>query len=173
MLSPLEVVNELPLNPLQTVVDLGCGFGNYSFAISQKVGPTGRVYAVDVDKEILESVYTRIGELRAHNVIPIYADAEHSLTEIPASSCDIVFINNVLGYNDNYHAIISNALFTLRDNGKIIVLDYTKQIAEKIPHRDVLIDEDLLLASAQAHNIRLSTQKKVGDYRTMWIFSKN
>src|SRR3954468_11071945 len=48
-----RLVKVLPLTPGMTVVDLGAGSGYHTFPIAERVGPKGKVLAVDIQKEML------------------------------------------------------------------------------------------------------------------------
>ncbi len=52
--EPEQIVSQLELAKGSQVADIGTGTGFYSFAAAQAVGPNGRVFALDVQKDLLE-----------------------------------------------------------------------------------------------------------------------
>ncbi|MFP3211536.1 MAG: class I SAM-dependent methyltransferase, partial [Thermocladium sp.] len=58
------------------VLDLGSGPGFFTVKIAKKVGPQGRVYAVDADENSIDILLRRIKELSLSNVTPIIASAD-------------------------------------------------------------------------------------------------
>ena len=54
--QPERVMQSLAIKPGERIADLGSGGGYFTFRLSQAVGPTGKVYAVDVDKDMLEDL---------------------------------------------------------------------------------------------------------------------
>lgn len=56
------------VNQGQVVADLGCGPGYYTFALADKVGPTGKVYAVDSDEKEIQVVEKKIAKRNYHNI---------------------------------------------------------------------------------------------------------
>ena len=54
--QPEVVIHSLSLQPGNHVADLGAGGGYFTFRLADAVGPTGKVYAVDIDKGNLEYI---------------------------------------------------------------------------------------------------------------------
>lgn len=52
--EPQKNIEQLELKPGERVADLGCGVGAYSLAAAPLVGVDGKVYAVDIQKDLLE-----------------------------------------------------------------------------------------------------------------------
>jgi len=50
--KPEEVIKALSIQPGDHVADLGSGSGYFTFRLADAVGPTGKVYAVDIDKDM-------------------------------------------------------------------------------------------------------------------------
>jgi hypothetical protein len=62
--NPTVVLEQLGLKPGMSVCDLGCGNGFYTLLMAQKVGPTGKVYAVDIQPEMLQLLSRRAVEAK-------------------------------------------------------------------------------------------------------------
>lgn len=76
-----------------TVLEVGCGTGFFTVEISKLVGPTGRVYAVDVQPQMIKKIERRIKSQQLTNVVPILTGS----TKIPldANSVDVIYAANV------------------------------------------------------------------------------
>ena len=61
----------LNLKAGQSVADIGAGSGYMSGRLAQQVGPAGRVYAVDVQPEMLQLLAQKMAERNVTNVIPV------------------------------------------------------------------------------------------------------
>ena len=57
--APQQLLRALQLRPGQHVCDFGCGNGYYSLQLAQRVGPKGRIYAVDIQQEMLDLLHER------------------------------------------------------------------------------------------------------------------
>lgn len=78
----LDVYRTNLVNPSDTVLDLGAGTGDFSIIASKKVGPEGRVIAVEPDYESYEILRLNIEQNNCKNVIPLnLAVGDEELTE--------------------------------------------------------------------------------------------
>ena len=77
--QPDKVISALHLQPGNIVADLGSGGGYFTFKLAQAVAPTGKVYAVDIDREMV----ALIGE-RAKNEAPSIVEAILAKPDDPA-----------------------------------------------------------------------------------------
>jgi len=87
-------VRRIGLKPGQTVVDFGCSQGNYSIPAAKVVGNTGRVYALDRDREALRELAKLKDADGLSNVIPILIAKDQ---QIPLHDCsaDVVLLYDV------------------------------------------------------------------------------
>jgi len=75
-IQPPEVVAErMDLKPGMIVVEIGPGKGSYTIAIAERVLPNGKVYAVDIQKSVVERLRKRIEREGVDNVYPRIDDA--------------------------------------------------------------------------------------------------
>jgi arsenite methyltransferase len=80
-----------------TVLDLGCGAGLDSLIASRRIGPAGRVAAVDFSQAMLEHARRGAREAAAENVIFCRADAER--LPLPDASVDLALVNGIFNLN--------------------------------------------------------------------------
>ena len=79
----------------QVVTDLGCGWGQYSFALADLVGAEGMVFAIDLGKNCIDSIQKKIAKEGRGN-IKAYASSATELVFIGDRSIDFVFANGLL-----------------------------------------------------------------------------
>lgn len=79
----------------QVVADLGCHAGYYTLALSECVGPEGRVYVVDLDDEKIQALEKKVEEGGYHN-IEARATSAADLSFIQDGSVDFAFANGLL-----------------------------------------------------------------------------
>jgi SAM-dependent methyltransferase len=77
------------------VADIGCGWGHYSFALAEMVGPEGKVYAVDLARKCVEAI-ARKAEKRGSRVIEAHESTAADLSFIRDGTVDFVFANGLL-----------------------------------------------------------------------------
>ena len=71
--QPDKVIQSLRIRPGSIVADLGSGSGYFTLRLANAVGPTGKVYAVDVDSAINEALKERAKRERADTVVVVSA----------------------------------------------------------------------------------------------------
>jgi len=125
-LSPEAVVDILDLDIGMSVADFGCGSGHLVYSLAEQVGPTGSVYAVDIDEEMVSSARNYVASKGLDNVKYLQADvAGDLLREIPKASLDFVFLSNVLYVlGDNKKKALYNTADYLKNQGHLIVIEW-------------------------------------------------
>ncbi|TRO53090.1 class I SAM-dependent methyltransferase [Candidatus Bathyarchaeota archaeon] len=79
----------------QVVADLGCGPGFYTLALANCVGNEGKVYAVDSDEKVIQSLEKKVDKVGYHN-IEIHASSASDLSFIEDGSVDFILANGLL-----------------------------------------------------------------------------
>jgi ubiquinone/menaquinone biosynthesis C-methylase UbiE len=94
----------------QVVADLGCGAGHYTLALAERVGPEGRVYAIDSDEKAIQRVKEKANQHGYHN-LEAYATSAHDLHFIPDGSVDFILANTLLcSMAPQFHASTANEM---------------------------------------------------------------
>ena len=92
--QPERVMAALSLKPGDIVADLGAGSGYFTVRLARIVSPGGKVYAVDVDRQLLEYLERRAKEEHLQNNQPTLADPHDP--KLPPSSVDLISICDTL-----------------------------------------------------------------------------
>lgn len=79
----------------QVVADIGCGWGHYSFALAEIVGPRGKVYAVDLARKCIQAIKKKAGK-RGCRAIEACESTAADMSFIKDGSVDFVFANGLL-----------------------------------------------------------------------------
>lgn len=79
----------------QVVADIGCGWGYYSFALADMVGPMGRIYAVDLARKCILAIKNK-AEKRGYQAIEAHEASAADLGFMKDGSVDFVFANGLL-----------------------------------------------------------------------------
>jgi len=104
------------------VADVGAGDGTYSFAAAQKVGPSGRVYATEIDTEKLHHLRTEVTKRKLDNVIVVEGTADD--TKLPASCCDTIFLRHVYHHLTQPQEFDKNLLRSLKPGAYLAIIDF-------------------------------------------------
>ncbi len=112
----------LALKPGDTVCDLGCGNGFHTLPLAREVGPKGRVYAVDIQPQMLVLLRERLGEEGIGNVTLIEAGEE--TTHLPERSCDLVLMVDVYHELVRPQAVLAEVRQALRPGGRLVLVEF-------------------------------------------------
>ena len=105
----------------ETVLDLGSGAGLDVFMSARRVGPTGKVYGLDMTDEMLELANRNRDELGADNVEFIKGDIED--ISLPDDSVDVIISNCVINLSVDKPQVFREAHRVLRLGGRFAVTD--------------------------------------------------
>jgi ubiquinone/menaquinone biosynthesis C-methylase UbiE len=98
ILKQMEVTSQI-----HTIVDLGCGFGTFTLPASQLI--KGKVYAFDIDEDIIRQLQNKIDQLSIKNIELYLKDFITEGSGLPDNSIDYVMLFNIL-HHDNPHHIL-------------------------------------------------------------------
>ena len=66
-----RLLKELHVKPGQVICDMGCGNGFYTLKLARLTGKTGKVYAVDIQQEMLDMLHCRARAAALENIVPV------------------------------------------------------------------------------------------------------
>ncbi len=109
-------LEQLGVAPAETVLDVGCGTGNLTEALLARLGPSGRVVAVDISPRMIEVARSKVRDERVSWHV---ADARQ--LPLPAASCDRVVCYSVWPHFDDVAATGAELARVLRPSGALHV----------------------------------------------------
>jgi ubiquinone/menaquinone biosynthesis C-methylase UbiE len=118
----------LPLTPGAVVIDLACGRGVYSLFLSEFVGQTGLIYAVDLWKEGILLLEGQIQEKGITNIMTLVADAGRQI-DIEDNSADICLMATVLhDFAESVQAdtVLKKIKTLLKPGGCLAIIEFKK-----------------------------------------------
>jgi SAM-dependent methyltransferase len=113
---------ELTLVPGMSVADVGAGGGEMTVALAVEIGPSGRVYATDIDPKALERIRARVAAAELRNVTILRAHARD--TGLPTSCCDAGVLRRVYHHLGDPEATNLDLLRALRAGGVLAIIDF-------------------------------------------------
>jgi ubiquinone/menaquinone biosynthesis C-methylase UbiE len=117
-----EIVAALGLKPGMAVADVGAGTGLFTRMFSRAVGPSGKVYAVDISEEFVEHVEKTARQQNVKNIVGVVCTPD-SVALRPAS-IDLAFICDTYHHFEYPHKTMRSIHKALRPKGQVVLIDF-------------------------------------------------
>ena len=169
-LNPQEVLEELDIDKQMLAADLGCGAGGWSIPLAKKL-TRGRVYAFDVQEEMLSALKSRARLAQVFNIKTLLCDLESEQgTGLKDGSMDLVLVTNVLFQAEKKEKILKEAERILKKGGQLLVVDWKKNAP--IGPKGKRVSADQVKKIAGELGLDLKKEFEAGDYHYALIFTK-
>jgi|FaiFalFF_MnMetaG_3_1042247.scaffolds.fasta_scaffold12570_5 ubiquinone/menaquinone biosynthesis C-methylase UbiE len=151
ILPPDEILKSCGLSKGMTMVDVGCGSGYFTIPASKIVGENGRVYAVDIQEEMLDKLKERG---LPSNVIPILARSDYDFP-LDVGISDFTFIAFVAHENDDLEKFFNEVKRITKDDGRVVILEWKKQHEESGPPYEERISLEEILTKLEKFGFKI------------------
>jgi ubiquinone/menaquinone biosynthesis C-methylase UbiE len=174
LLDPHKIFAHVGLTKGMRIADFGCGrTGHFVFSAARVVGETGVVYAVDIVKEVLEHIGSRIRTEGYDNVQTIWSDIESfGKTAIPEKSLDGCFLVNVLFLSKHKKEVIAEAVRLLKKGGFLVIVDWLQKIGPCGPAPEAVVSPEEARTLLVKSGLDTVQQIALGEYNYCLIARK-
>jgi SAM-dependent methyltransferase len=131
--NPDGALDALNLKPGMSVADVGAGTGYMSLKLAKRVGPSGKVYAEDVQPEMLQKVRANAAKSKATNVVTVQGSFTDPM--LPKGQMDLVLLVDVYHEFSEPQKMLRGIRESLKPDGRLVLLEYRKE-DPKIPIRE-------------------------------------
>ena len=118
--KPDEILDALHLEGTSRVADLGAGTGYFSVRIAKRV-PEGKLFAVDIEPDMLRYLRERAHHEHLNVIVPILASVDSANLPEPV---DLVLVVDTYHHIDNRIAYFAKLKASLRPNGRLAIVDF-------------------------------------------------
>lgn len=122
----LSIVDAAAPRPGQAIADVGAGTGLFTRLFAARVGPQGRVYAVDIARSFVEGNLQRARAAGLDNVVGVVSTQAD--TRLAERSVDLVFISDAYHHFEDPPAMLASIRRALRPGGTLVLVEF-----ERIP----------------------------------------
>ncbi len=172
--DPEHNIRELDLQSGAHVADFGSGSGYYSLVAAKAVGNAGRVYSLDVQKDLLQKLKNEAERKGCHNIDVIWADLEKpSGSHLRGEMLDAVIIANCLFQIEKKEAIVAEARRLLKVKGKVLVVDWADSFGGIGPAGESILSPSQARELFEKGGFTFQSQIRAGDHHYGFIFRKN
>ncbi|MCC7004651.1 methyltransferase domain-containing protein [Candidatus Nomurabacteria bacterium] len=171
--NPQKNVENFNLDPGMRVADFGSGSGHYAIALARKVSKSGRVYAVDVQKDLLQKLKNEAQKLGLSNIEAVWGDIEHvGGTKIIENSLDAIVVSNVLFQVQDKDSLCKEAKRILKPRGRVFIIDWTDSFGGLGPQLKDVFPEFKARELFEKNGFVFDRDVSVGDHHYGIIFKK-
>lgn len=128
-----QLIKNLNIKPGMTLADIGAGSGYHSALLSKKVG-NGKVFAVDIEPEMINYLNNRIKLEKLTGIVPVLS--KETNVSLPENTIDLVLIAD--GYHEfsyPYEMAVS-ILKALKPGGKLVLVEFRAE-DDTVPIKDI------------------------------------
>lgn len=152
---PAEVVKALSLRKGDQVADIGCGSGYFTFLLAREVAGSpesngrsgGKVYAVDIQSEMLQIVRRKMLQQRVLNVVTVLSKPDDA--SLPSSSLDLALLVNVYHEVDHRIPFLKSIYAALKKGGRMVFIDFHRKASFGPPLSERILEETVKNETSQ------------------------
>jgi ubiquinone/menaquinone biosynthesis C-methylase UbiE len=173
--NPSNVIEVLGVSPQMVVADFGCGSGHYTIEAAKKTGKYGKVYAIDIQQDMLGFVRSQAQLQNLSNIETIWTDLEKpKATGLKENSVDFVIISNILFQAENKIQIVQEAFRILKTGGKAGVVEWDIENTPGAfgPNMEARISKETTKKIFGEAGLTLEKEFNPGDHHYGLVFKK-
>ncbi len=119
---PDEIVRTMGLRDGDVVADLGAGTGYFTRRLAKAVAPSGQVYAVDIQPEMIDLLKRNVEKAGLTNVLPVLGTGDDP--KLPKDSVDWILLVDVYHELQQPKAMLARMREALRPGGRVALVEY-------------------------------------------------
>jgi ubiquinone/menaquinone biosynthesis C-methylase UbiE len=162
---PEVVATHFHIKEGERVADLGAGSGFYLKILSTAVGPEGKVYACDIQKQMVEKIgeFARLGGLT--NIHPLWCDLEEvGGVKLPGNTLDAAILVNTLFQFELKDVALGEIHRILRPQGVLHIIDWSESFSGMGPQPKDVVTKEEAVALCESKHFILEREYPAGEH---------
>jgi ubiquinone/menaquinone biosynthesis C-methylase UbiE len=167
--KPHQVMEALGVRQGETIADIGSGSGYFTLRFAAHVGETGRVWAVDIDPDMVRHLNRRLRDAGVGNVQTVLAEPDDPL--LADASLDRVVIVDTwhhIGDQEKYLGLLRRVL---KPGGQVVMIDFQKRELPVGPPLAMKIAREALIAQMEGNGFQLAREHTFLPYQYFLVFT--
>lgn len=166
-LDPDDILGKIGIDREMVLADLGCGTGFFSIPASLLVK---KVYALDVQQEMLDILESKIQKKRLTNINTLLS--EESFIPLPDNSVDVLFMANVFHELEDRNSSLKEGFRILSTRGRLVIIDWNKMKMDIGPPLDERLTPHEVISFCNKEGFKMLETSEAGHYNYLLIFEK-
>ena len=131
-ITPEETISYFGIAEGMKIADLGCGTGSYTIPMAFRIRGAGKVYAIEVQKELLERLTRDARAKHLTNIETIWGTIEHvGGTKLADQSIDVALLSNVLFQVEDRVGCMKELMRIVKHDGHVVVIVWSVSIISR------------------------------------------
>jgi ubiquinone/menaquinone biosynthesis C-methylase UbiE len=170
---PHIVATHFHVRPGDVVADFGAGSGYFIDTLANLVGHEGRVYALEIQKNLVEKIGDIARAKGFAQVQPLWADVEDlGGSKIPDGTLDVAIMVNTYFQFDDRQSALREVWRTLRSGGKFFLIDWSESFGGLGPQPEQVVMAEVAEAEAETAGFVFEHTFDAGDHHYGLAFRK-
>jgi len=168
--EPDLALDAIRITPGSVVADVGAGSGYMTVKMAKRVGPGGKVYANDIQLEMLSRLRQRLMREKITNVETVLGTPEDP--KLPAAALDLILMVDVYHEFSEPQAMLRRMRDALKPDGRLVLLEYRKEdpaIPIRLEHKMSVAEAKL---EVEAEGYTLARVDEVLPRQHILVFAK-
>jgi ubiquinone/menaquinone biosynthesis C-methylase UbiE len=162
---PDQIMDHLGIAEGSVVADLGAGGGWFTIRLARRVEPNGRVYAQDIQPEMIGAIDRRVEREGLNKIVKTVLGTALD-PKLPAP-VDVVLIVDAYHEMEDPRTLLRNVRKSLKPGGRVGIVEFTKNGHGPGPPMQERVDPERVIRDAEAAGLRLASR---GDFlRYMYL----
>jgi ubiquinone/menaquinone biosynthesis C-methylase UbiE len=171
--NPQKNIEAFGVRPGMKIAEVGPGSGHYTFTLAEKVGPEGKIYALEVQKELAEKLHQDAKDKGFSNVESVWANAENvGGTHLAKESIDMVVVANVLFQIPSKTTFAQECHRILKQDGVLAVIDWSESFGGLGPHSGYVVTKEDAQRLFEGYGFVFAKEINAGDHHWGILFTK-
>lgn len=167
--KPDLIMDTLKIAEGAVVADLGAGGGWFTLRLSRRVGPNGRVYAEDIQRQMIEEIGRRVEREGLTNVQTVLGTPEDPRLPGPV---DAVLIVDAYAELEDPVALLEKTAPYLKPQGRIGIVDFLPGGGGPGPCPEERIAPDVIVKAAEAAGLTLQAREDIPPFLFLLVFGR-
>lgn len=152
--SALEMREQLKLKPGMSACDMGSGNGYHTIPMAKAVGPEGKVYASEIQPEMLTLLEERAKKEGISNIIPVLGAQNDP--KLPENTCDLILLVDVYHEFSDPVPMLAGMKKALKPGGKVVLVEFRAEDDDVPIKPEHKMSKEQILKEMNANGFKLA-----------------
>ena len=167
--KPDQIMDALKIAEGSVVADIGAAGGWFTIRLARRVGPNGRVYAEDIQPQMVDVIYRRVQRENLDNVVTVLGRPDDP--RLP-SDIDAALVVETFHEMEDPVALLKNLARSLKPQGRIGIVEFNPGAGGPGPPPDERVDPQAVIQAAAGAGLQLAKTESVPPFQFLLVFEK-